>query len=107
MSEIDDIKRRAGIVCESVIYQENPQDPSNPEVLVNGVGRYNLKTLKDNVRGKLMDLAKRSGSDSPMEWRNIGQLINHAAMREMIKTIVAAEEELEGKKGEKRIFYRS
>ena len=36
----------------SVIYKEDPQNPKNPEVLVNGVGRYKLDQVKRNVQEK-------------------------------------------------------
>lgn len=99
MSEIDDIKRRAGIVTESVIYSENPDDPENPDIRVNGLGIYKLKDLKKNVQRKISDLNKmiNSTDDNFLRWEQVGYMINHAAMQEMVKTIIAAEEELHGK----------
>ena len=73
----------------SVIYEEDPEDPKNPEVLVKGVGRYKLNTLKKNVRGKLEDLAQTD------DWEQVAWKVKHAAMHEMIKTIAAAEKELQ------------
>ncbi len=97
MSEIDDIKRRAGIVTESVIYNKNPADMTNPDVRVNGVGVYSLENLKANVKVKIAELAKSTQkADGANAWGQIDYMINHAAMKEMIKTIIAAEEELEG-----------
>ena len=75
----------------SVIYKEDPDDPNNPEVLVKGVGRYKLNTLKKNVEGKLADLAKTT------DWEQVQWKLDHAAMREMVKTIVSAEKELKDK----------
>ncbi len=99
MSEIDDIKRRAGIVTESVIHNRNHNDMSNPDVRVSGVGVYRLENLKDNVKNKIAELANFTANrnDDLSKWEQIGYMINHAAMQEMVKTIVAAEEELEGK----------
>ncbi len=72
----------------SVIYAEDPEDPKNPEVLVKGVGRYKLDTLKRNVHQKLEDLAQTEN------WEQVAWKLDHAAMKEMVKTIVAAEKEL-------------
>ena len=84
---------------EAAIYSMNPEDPMNPEVLVQGVGRYTLKTLKQNVRGKLADLAKRvAETDDPQAWREVAKLLDHAAMRERVKTIVSAHDELQAKR---------
>ncbi len=97
MGEINDIKRRAGIVTESVIYGTN-DDMSNPDVRVGGVGVFKLEDLKKNVKSKLLNLAKYStNADDAHAWQQISYMINHAAMQEMVKTIVSAEEELEGK----------
>lgn len=76
----------------SVIYKEDPDDPNNPEVLVKGVGRYKLNTLKKNVQDKLADLAQTTDFEQ-VQWK-----LNHSAMREMVKTIVSAEKELADRK---------
>ena len=88
----------------SVIYEEDPNEPDNPEVLVNGVGRYKLKSLEKNVRAKMADLHKsaeytantrhKNLGDSEA-WRSLQSKLKHAAMHEMIKTIIAAKKELE------------
>ena len=75
----------------SVIYKEDPQNPKNPEVLVNGVGRYKLDQVKRNVQEKLADLAQTT------DWEQIAWKLEHAAMKEMVRTIVSAEKELEEK----------
>ncbi len=81
----------------SVIYQEFPEDPNNPEVLVKGVGRYRLKTLEKNVRGKLEDIGKRGVKANTFEdWKQVEYMVNHSAMREMIITIIRAKKELGG-----------
>ena len=90
MNEIDDIKRRAGLTVT--------EDSSNdPEVLVNGVGRYRLSQVKENVQRKIADMAQRvQSADSKENWEQILWMINHAAMHEMVKTIVSAHQEMEG-----------
>jgi len=80
----------------SVIYEEDPDDPNNPEVIVNGVGRYRLKTLERNVREKIEDLHRRATRTRDADdWKQVQWMLNHAAMREMVKTITLARKELE------------
>lgn len=81
----------------SVIYQEDPDDPNNPEVLVKGVGRYKLKRLEKEVREKLADLGRRGVKAYTFEdWKNVQYMVDHAAMEEMIKTIILAKKEIGG-----------
>lgn len=81
----------------SVIYKEDPDDPNNPEVLVKGVGRYRLRQVERNVQGKLADLNKRAASaQSHDDWKQIAWMLDHAAMNEMIRTIVSAKREIDG-----------
>jgi len=83
----------------SVIYSKDPDDPSNPEVLVKGVGRYRLRQVERNVQEKLADLNKIAArAQSYDDWRKIAWMIEHAAMNEMIRTIVSAKSEIEGVK---------
>jgi len=82
----------------SVIYKENPDDPSNPEVLVQGVGRYRLRQVERNVQEKIADLNKRAArARNSDDWEQIAWMVDHAAMNEMVKTIVAAKRELKRK----------
>jgi hypothetical protein len=81
----------------SVIYQEDPEDPNNPEVLVKGVGRYRLKRLENEVREKLADLGRRGVKAYTFEdWKNVQYMVDHSAMEEMIKTIILAKKEIGG-----------
>jgi len=81
----------------SVIYQEFPDDPNNPEVLVKGVGRYRLKTLERNVREKLEDVGRRGVKANTFDdWKQVEYMLGHGAMKEMIITIVRAKKELGG-----------
>jgi hypothetical protein len=87
---------------EGVITSFNKEDPSNPEVQVSGSGRYNLKSLKRNVRNKLKDLYDGiADTDDAYAWKQADWKLNNAALREMIKTITEAEKELQAirKKG--------
>jgi len=82
----------------SVIFKEDPEDPNNPEVLVKGVGRYRLRQVERNVQEKLADLNKRAArAQSLDDWEQITWMIDHAAMNEMIRTIVSAKKEIEEK----------
>ncbi len=84
---------------QSVIYSKDPDDPSNPEVLVKGVGRYRLRQVERNVQEKLADLNKIAArAQSYEDWRKIAWMVNHGAMNEMVRTIVSAKSEIEGVK---------
>jgi len=86
----------------SVIWEEYPEEPNNPEVLVKGIGRYRLNNLKLNVRKKLNDLARGvANSDDREDWRKAAWKYNNDTLHEMMKTIVAAEKELEEKQKQK------
>ncbi len=90
------------LLNEEVISSFDKGDPTNPEVQVSGVGRYKLKSLKANVRGKLKDMYEGiAEKDDAYSWKQTAWKLEHAAMREMMKTIVAAEEQLQSirKKG--------
>ena len=81
----------------SVIYEENPDDPNNPTVLVKGVGTYKLKTLEKDVRGKLEDLGRRGVKAYTFEdWKQVQYMVDHGAMKEMVKTILMAKKEIGG-----------
>ena len=94
MNEIDDIKRRAGLTVS--------EDSSNdPEVLVNGVGKYRLSQVEDNVRRKIADMAQKvQQAGNKDSWGQVLWMLNHAAMQEMVKTIVSTHQEMEGNEDE-------
>ena len=80
----------------SVIWEKDPEDPTNPEVYVSGVARYKLKQVEKNVQEKLASLSRTASyAKTHDDWEQVAWMINHAAMNEMVKTIVAAKEELE------------
>lgn len=83
-------------IFEGGIYNMDPENPSDPEVLVDGVGRYRLSQLKENVRRKLKDIGNMANvEDTPENWKKINWMLNHAAMHEMVKTIIQANDELQ------------
>ena len=71
---------------ENVLWDRN-EDTEDPEVLVQGVGRYRLSQLKENLRRKITDIAQIAEKDTPDSWEQLNYMLNHAAMREMIKTV--------------------
>lgn len=90
--KLDMIKELSQLTNEGVIYTPG----EDPEVLVKGVGRYKLSSLEKNLRSKLKDLAESAGSAKDAHaWGQIDWKLNHAAMHEMIKTVIAAYKELE------------
>lgn len=76
----------------SVIYEEDPEDPNNPEVLIKGIGRMKLKQLESNVRGKLEDLAKTK------EWDQVQWKLTNDALGVMVDTLKRAHDELAQKR---------
>lgn len=89
----------------SVIFKEDPDDPNNPEVLVKGVGRYRLRQVERNVQEKLADLNKHAArAQSHEDWKKIAWMLDHAAMNEMIRTIVSAKREIGGIKESFMLF---
>ncbi len=81
------------------IYSDNHEDPSNPEVLVRGVGRYEYNQVVRNVKEKLADLSKHAQkAESADEWKRVQWMVKHAAMEVMIEALIDAKTELEGRK---------
>jgi hypothetical protein len=77
------------------IYSMNPEEPMNPEVLIQGYGRLNLKQLEDKV-GKMFDeLAERARRG---DWEGVQYNLNKGLVQEFIKTINVAYDELEQKR---------
>lgn len=80
---------------EAIISAMNKEDPNNPEVLIRGFGRLMLNQIEDSVTGKLKDLAKRSERRSPMEWEQIGKLLDTSTLKPMVEAINNTYDELE------------
>ncbi len=82
------------------IYSDNQEDPSNPEVLVRGVGRYEYNQVVKNVQDKLHDLNQHAQkAKSVDEWKRVQWMLKHAAMESMVEAIIDAKTELEGRDG--------
>ena len=79
------------------IYQLNKQDPQKSEILIQGYGRLNLDTTKQQVLKRLETvLANLREEDSSRMWRNAYQELYRSGVGEaMVKAIVEANEEIE------------
>lgn len=74
------------------IYAKNPEDPMDPEVLVSGYGRMNLKTLERSVARDLKDLAERAARG---EWENVNYALEKSPLKSKLDAISSTYEELE------------
>lgn len=74
------------------IYEMNPEDPMDPEVLVQGYGRLRLKQVEDKVAKMFEELAERSKNG---DWENVEYLLNKNLVQTFIKTITDSYNELE------------
>jgi len=79
------------------IYELNRQEPEKSQILIQGYGRLNLDTTKDQVIKRLeAAVADLKKEDSPRMWRNVYQEIYRSGVGEaMIKAIVEANQEIE------------
>lgn len=77
------------------IHQMNPEEPMNPEVLVQGYGRLNLKQLEQKVSRMFEELAVRA---SRGDWEGVQYNLNKGLVQEFIKTINTTYDELEQKR---------
>ncbi len=84
------------------IHRDNPENPSNPEVEVQGVGVYELDQVKRNVTNKIADLSDHAAkAKTADDWKRVQWMVKHAAMGAMIQAIVDAEDEMEELNGTK------
>ena len=67
----------------------------NPEVLIQGYGRLNLKQLEDKVSKMFEELAVRA---SRGDWEGVQYNLKKGLVQEFIKTINVAYDELEQKR---------
>jgi|TARA_B110000495_G_C23029825_1_gene612974 hypothetical protein len=77
------------------IHQMNPEEPMNPEVLIQGYGTLNLKQLEDKVSRMFGELAERAKRG---DWEGVEYNLNKGLVQEFIKTINVAYDELEQKR---------
>ena len=81
------------------IHKDNADDPSDPLVDIHGGGGVMLLSqVERNVRVKIADIAESSNANSADDWKRVKSKLEHSWMLAAIDTIVAAKEELEGKK---------
>lgn len=74
------------------IYEFRPEDPMNPEVLVQGYGRMNLKQLEQVVASDLERMTNRANSG---DWNNLHHALNNTAFQAKLNAIISTYEELE------------
>jgi len=73
-------------------------DPMNPDVSVDGLGTYDLKTLKDSTRRNIEDLLDSVLTDDPRTWRNAQHTMESGVITAKIAAIVAAHDDLQLKR---------
>tara|TARA_Y100000389_G_C17423488_1_gene498141 strand:- start:402 stop:1169 length:768 start_codon:yes stop_codon:yes gene_type:complete len=73
---------------------EARKDPMQKEVLVQGMGKFSLGGLQENLAGKFADLAKKAASGDPYQFRQIEYHMNHGVLDAMMKAVIQAYDEL-------------
>ncbi len=74
-------------------------DPMNPDVSVEGLGTYDLKTLKNSTRRNLTELAELiMASDDPMRWRQVKRLLENGVITTKVNAIVDTHDHLQAKR---------
>ena len=86
------------------IHKDNPEDPSNPEVEIQGGGGvYELNQVKRNVVNRLEELAEMaSKAETVDQWAYIRALMNNTMLNARIQTIIDVGTELEDRAGSTR-----
>jgi hypothetical protein len=74
------------------IYAKNRDEPMNPEVLVQGWGRLDLKTLEAKVVSMFKEIAEMGEKGN---WENVEYNLNKGLVQAFIKAINETYEELE------------
>lgn len=73
---------------------EARKDPMEKEVIVQGIGKYTVGGLHQNLAGKFADLAKKAASGDPYQFRQIDYHLNHGVIDAMMKGLLTAYDEL-------------
>lgn len=81
-------------IVESLYALDN-EDIMNSEVLVQGVGRYTIKTLMMDVHNKLKDLASEAGKNEPTNFKNIKNRLDSGILQLMVKSLDTAFTQIE------------
>jgi hypothetical protein len=74
------------------IYAKNRDEPMNPEVLIQGYGRLNLKQVEAKVVSMFKEIAQMSENG---DWENVEYNLNKGLVQTFIKAINETYEELE------------
>lgn len=73
-------------------------EPMSPEVHVDGLGSYDLKTLKQSTRRNISQLELEASSDGGWAWRQVKHLLDSGVLQAKVDAIVAAHDALEAKR---------
>ena len=76
------------------LYKLNRDDPMNSEVLISGMGRYNIKTLHKNLAEKFKDLSERMASMSPDQAQQARYLLTKSPLIPMMDALQQAYDDL-------------
>jgi len=74
------------------IYAKNRDEPMNPEVLIQGYGRLNLKQVEAKVVSMFQEIAQMGENG---DWENVEYNLNKGLVQTFIKAINETYEELE------------
>jgi hypothetical protein len=74
------------------IYAKNRDEPMNPEVLIQGYGRLNLKQVEAKVVSMFKEIAQMGENG---DWENVEYNLNKGLVQAFIKSINETYEELE------------
>ena len=74
------------------IYAKNRDEPMNPEVLIQGYGRLNLKQIEAKVVSMFKEIAQMGENG---DWENVEYNLNKGLVQTFIKAINETYEELE------------
>jgi len=74
------------------IYAKNRDEPMNPEVLIQGYGRLNLKQIEAKVVSMFHEIAEMGEKGN---WENVEYNLNKGLVQAFIKAINETYEELE------------
>ena len=74
-------------------------NPMNPDVHVDGLGSYDLETLKNNTRRHIIDMRDAVDlDDDARAWRNLKQILDSGVFQAKVDAIVAAHDDLQLKR---------
>ena len=74
-------------------------EPMNPEVTVDGLGTYDLKTLKNSTRRNVQELLDNIDiGNTARQWRNVKHLLDNGVIQAKVDAIVAAHDDLQAKR---------